>query len=213
MICVCVGEKRVSRVLELIAGLGFAEVRLDKIGDITEEGVTDIFSSHPDLIATFRPAEKGERFRRDMLLLAIKSGAAYVDIECESERSFIDEIIELSAKTACKVIISYHNFEETPGDEKLDSIVRLSQSFGADIVKVACMINSTEDNLRLLKLLGRSETVIPIGMGELGRIIRVAPLFLGAPFVYASMPGEAVTAPGQIDFKSLGEIVKRVENG
>jgi 3-dehydroquinate dehydratase type I len=72
---------------------------------------------------------------------------------------------------------------------------------------------SLKDNARLLGLLNDTRPVVVVGMGHKGRITRIAALLLGSPFTYASLAAGKETAEGQIDWKSLKEIYKRIKDG
>ncbi|NGX58214.1 MAG: Shikimate dehydrogenase (NADP(+)) [Chlamydiae bacterium] len=102
----------------------------------------------------------------------------------------------------CKIIRSYHNYDETPQD--LDSVLSNLTQYPADIYKIATQSTSILDSLRLLKL--AQSTSVPltvVGMGELGECTRImAPVF-GCPIVYASPNSQQTTAPGQIPAETL----------
>jgi 3-dehydroquinate dehydratase len=49
-------------------------------------------------------------------------------------------------------------------------------------------------------------------MGDLGKISRIAALFMGAEFTFASASDEFATAPGQISYTKLRTIVELLKN-
>jgi 3-dehydroquinate dehydratase-1 len=124
----------------------------------------------------------------------------------ESSSDFKTPLIKFAKKQNCRVIISFHDFKKTPSKEELDAIVNSCFSQGADIAKIACMANSHRDSVRLLSLLDSDKTVLPIGMGEKGRITRVAAPLMGSPFTFASLLKDDNTAPGQYCKESLKQI-------
>lgn len=82
------------------------------------------------------------------------------------------------------LIISSHNFEETPKD--LEAHLSYMQKQKADLYKIATMASSTLDALRMLDFVRRHPNVIGICMGPLGSITRIlAPVFQ-TPIMYAS---------------------------
>ena len=151
------------------------------------------------IIATFRKDDIPDKTRAHILKKAVEAGAEYVDIDINNSREFRHTIMEYIKETGKKTIISYHNFEETPDNETLLKTIDRAVILGADIVKIACMANTEEDNSRLLALY--SKRTIPLvitAMGTKGKITRLASLFLGAPFNYAA-PDEGIkAAPGQM---------------
>lgn len=128
-----------------------------------------------------------------------------VDIELSSNK--IIEYVITTAKTHNKtVIVSYHNFKETPSDNKLDEIVQQSRKRGADIVKLSVMSKCYKDMLRLAFMTLKHENIITISMGEMAKISRVLFPILGSLITY----GETGTAsaPGQLSLKTLKSELK-----
>lgn len=207
MICVSIGHCSFGECLELMEKLDFAEIRLDTM-KITEEEIEKLFSLKKRLIATCRSISAGNKKREAMLKKAIESGASYVDIDVESGESFKKEIVKKANENNCKVIISYHNFKKTPNRAELEHTVRWCSESGADIVKIACMVKTNQDNARLLSLLDSEKKMVVVGMGEKGKITRVVAPLLGAAFTYASIPGGEKLAPGQMDKDQLEKTMK-----
>jgi len=145
------------------------------------------------------------------LLTAIKAGSDYVDLEIETTENFKDDVIKAARDNGCKIIISYHNFGTTPHREELEEIVESCYYRGADIVKVACMVHSEAESARLVSLYEDFNGIISIGMGDKGKITRIAAPLFGAPFTYASFSYEKETAKGQISMDSLKNIYRELE--
>ncbi len=211
MICVSLAEKSVRECLVSLKGVEFAEIRMDKIEDISS-GTPAIFSNHPRLIATYRPGKRNEDERCSALRDAIEAGAAYVDIELDMDDSYKNRIIQKAREKNCKVIISYHNRDKIPERAELEHIVDWCFDSGAYIAKIACRVNTLRDNARILGLLNDARPVVVVGMGRKGRITRIAAPLLGSPFTYASLAPGRETAEGQIDWKSMKEIYQRLNN-
>lgn len=210
MICVSIQEPTTETCLNALKDLAFAEVRIDGMRS-TIEDIVRIFSQPLSLIATFRPDGQGADRRKEFLLAAIDAGASYVDIEMESGKAYRMEIIERARLKGCKVIISFHDFRKTPEAEELARIISRCFWEGADIAKIACKVNSPQDNLRLLNILDSDEfngRTVVVGMGAQGRVTRVAAPLLGSPFTFASLSDEKKTAAGQIEKDKLEQILK-----
>ena len=211
MICISIGESSVGRCLEALKGIDFAEIRIDKM-QVDAIEVKKIFSQHPRLIATCRPGIMDDEKRVSLIMAAIDAGAAFVDIEIETDDRYKEEIIEKARSTGCQVIISYHNFTETPERTELKRILDMCFESGADIAKLACRIGSEKENARMLGLLDEARPVIVTGIGDRGKICRIVAPLLGCPFTYASPEKGKETAKGQLDKDKLERIIKNLKN-
>jgi 3-dehydroquinate dehydratase-1 len=212
MICVALQETNVTKCLQILNTVELAEIRID-LAKLSIDDVQKIFSeSKTPLIATCRPDNYSDEERLILLKTAITAGAKYVDIEIENNLQFTNELVDFAKKNNTVVIISYHNYENTPDSIELASIIATSFNLGADIAKIATMINETKDISRLLQLYDRNDQVVVLGMGEKGKITRIIAPFLGSPFTFASLDDSSSTAPGQISLKHLKEIQEQLVN-
>lgn len=123
-----------------------------------------------------------------------------VDIELGSGR-ILKTVVDSAKKNRKRVIVSHHDFKGTPGDKKLKEITQSARGAGADIVKIASMVNSPGDLRRLSGLLCSESSMIVIGMGPLGRASRVFFPMLGSLITYGSTTKS--TAPGQMTLREL----------
>lgn len=211
MICVCLCETDFDKCLEMTKKFDMAEIRLDLTGFKKPE-IEKIFSSGAKLIATYRPGKISENNRKELLKTAIHSGAAFVDVEFETDFGFKSDIISTALKKNCNVIISYHNFDFTPPKEQLKIIAEQSFDMGANIAKITCMVQKPEDNASLLSVYEPGRRIVSFGMGELGKISRIAASFMGAEFTFASATDENATGPGQISYTKLKAIIELLKN-
>lgn len=210
MICISIADVTADEAKKLINENELCEVRMDKL-TLTSDDITSLFSAKGKTIATYRPSEGlSESARIASLALAIQSGAAYVDIEVETDELYKTELVRQAKKHGCRVIVSYHDFIKTPVMRELEQILSWCLESSPDIAKIACQVNSIEDNARLLSIYSLNKNVISIGMGELGKITRIAATLLGAPFTYAAIDSSRKTAPGQIDTASLKKIISMI---
>jgi 3-dehydroquinate dehydratase-1 len=184
MICVSLTEPTAAACRHALNGLDLAEIRLERMR-IGPEGVRRIFSRHRRLVATCRPGVVSEKRRLALLRAAIRAGAAYVDIELEAGDGFREGIIRA----------------------ELERTIILARSFGADIVKIACLVRARRDSARLLGLLDSATPLIVVGMGEKGKLTRLAAPLLGSVFTYASLGEGKETAEGQWEAASLRRIL------
>ena len=167
-----------------------------------------LFSFPKTLIATCRPGPYIDTYRKQYLLKAIESGAAFVDVELDSEIAYREEITTRARSCGCSVIVSFHDHAKTPTRRELEGIIDACFQAGADIAKIACMVRSSSDNARLLGLLDDTRKIVVIGMGHKGRITRIVAPLLGSPFTFAPLSKGKETAAGQIDKETLERFLR-----
>ena len=206
MICVSIAEPNFDRCREALLDSELAELRIDRT-DFSENEVKELFALPVDIIATCRPGKKVESQRESLLLSAISSGAAYVDIEVEADIDYFQKIRDHAKEKNCKLIVSYHNLEHTPPMAELEDILGQCLRMEADIAKLACHVNTPTDCARILSLYREERKIIAFGLGKMGTFTRIASLFLGAPFTYAAMTPGKETADGQLDRHRLKSIL------
>lgn len=211
MICVSLAEQTAEDCIKALEGIEFAEVRLDRM-DVTPADIEKIFSVHSNLIATCRPGRQDRDTRLAFLAAAIQTGAAFVDIEVEADEEFKNAIRKAAREKGCRVIVSYHNYEKTPGQPELVQIVRSCFDSGGDIAKIACKVHADQENVRLLSLLEEKRPLVVIGLGTRGRVTRLAAPLLGSPFTYASLSPGKETAEGQLEKESLETMLNALKN-
>lgn len=205
MICVSLGRRSHSRMIgehkQLVEeGAELVELRLDFIGRAVNLG--RLLNDRPSpVVITVRRRQDGGRWTKSeqerlmLLRSAIVSGAEYVDIEA-------DIASQIPRYGNTKRIISYHNFSETP--DKLEDLHAAMSEEDADIVKIATMANSFDDNLRMFRLIRDAKIpTIGICMGEVGMITRLLAHRFGAPFTYATYSTDRKMAPGQLNWKEM----------
>ena len=76
-----------------------------------------------------------------------------------------------------KVILSHHDYDETPSDEILEALVKEMFKGGADIAKIATTAERIEDSARMLALPGKSSGMRVNICSSLAGLIYVALIF------------------------------------
>lgn len=188
-------------------GADTLEFRFDRIQANEDEAVrllTSIKKLGLSIIGTKRPTFSGED--RKGFFSAIIPFVDAIDLEVEEE---IESIVSMAKAKGKRVIVSYHNYEETPETGTLKKILDSMGKKGADIVKIATFIKNREDLVRLLLLTNsyKALPIIYIGMGEIGRISRIiAPIF-GSCLTYGYI--NKPQAPGQMKVSTLKKEIER----
>ncbi len=205
---ICVSISHISQLAGIIhAHPGLIELRIDLIGKDPQE----IYAQIPDevrTIATCRPGKYGENKRISLLNSCMDLGASFIDVEVETSKKSFSGLINYAGKYATGLIVSYHNFERTPGRKKLEEVLASCYKSGGIIAKIATHVNSMEDTRNLLALYDKPGKKVVIGMGRKGRITRIMAPYLGAEFTFASPDLGVGTAPGQLSLDQLNEIYK-----
>lgn len=207
MICVSIPETQVDACLQHIQTADMAEIRID-LAQFDAEAVAYVFSnSTKPLIATCRPELVPDNTRVALLIEAIRNGAAYVDVEIEASTEIQQTIIAEAKKYSCKVIVSYHNYTNTPTVAELHSIVDACFAAGADIAKIATTACNTADSARILGLYDRYQNLVALAMGAHGAITRIANIYVGSPFTFAAINESQKTAPGQFTVAEMKRLL------
>jgi 3-dehydroquinate dehydratase I len=178
------------------------ELRLDALFAIREELEATLKNLRAPLIITARHPREGGSSQlslqnRRLLLLRFLPHAAYVDIELRSADA-LAPILEAARAKRIPIIISFHDFNETPSRLRLDAIARAARSMGADVLKIATRTDTQEQLSRLLRFFAETSSQLPIaamGIGRLGRTARRELTKRGSPLNYAHLGHARI--PGQ----------------
>ncbi|GLC40828.1 hypothetical protein PLESTF_001042000 [Pleodorina starrii] len=192
------------------SGVDIIELRLDFLTDFDpEQHLQQILAACPlPYIVTYRPVWEGGKYdgpepeRLAVLKMSALLGAPYVDVEFKASPYFFADQHEVPLST--KIILSYHDFQQTPEPAVLDRLAAAMRSAGADIVKLAAMANDITDAARMLDLLKKKDgPMIALSMGEKGQIVRLLAAKYGGYLTFAAMSPERASAPGQPDIGKL----------
>ena len=154
--------------------LDAVEVRFDSI----DPAPGRLAALRQPIIATVRRFDEGgsrslPASQRAAVYLANLRWAAALDIELRSVRP-LASVLEAARSEAKMVILSFHNFAETPSSSRLRRVCEDAKRAGADIVKIATQASTAGEISRLLALL--DQPVMPtavMAMGPLGRASRL----------------------------------------
>lgn len=202
MICVSIAHISFEELIKSITEFEMLELRLDLL-DFTDEQYQQIIATKKLIIATFRYGNTPDDKRSESLKKLIEFGVSHVDIELDAEPEFVKTMVDFAKKNNCKTILSYHDFKATPNLIKLESLIQEAKGLKADYTKIVTLAKSSNDVARTMSLYENNERLIAFNMGETGKISRVASLFLGADFTYASLSNEQTTADGQLTYLEL----------
>lgn len=197
------------------------EIWLDGIEDLR---LAEIFFESegiqpPFLFVNKAPCEKGNFLGTpeesvERLVEVFKRGAAFVDVALSTDARLLRRLIA-SKPPEGRLILSYHNFKETPSLTRLKTLVRSARKKGADVVKMATFIHRPEENVTLFELtrwaVEKNIPIITVGMGAAGKLSRVVCPRLGSALYYAPLTRDHSTAPGQLTKSELEQIWKFID--
>lgn len=201
----------VRAVRPVLPAVDVVEIRLDAMQQPDIAGLCRQIER--PLLFTNRAAWEGgacqgpEEERLAPLLAAVRSRAAYVDLELRADPSLRRRLLTEIRGSATRLIISHHDFVRTPGAGELSAILQEQVLSGAHIGKIVTMARDYLDVLRVLNLQCEANAcnfpLIAFCMGEAGKISRIITLLLGGFMTYAALDAGQATAPGQLTVQQL----------
>ncbi len=127
----------------------------------------------------------------------------YIDFEYFSHKDVFEEMLDFP-----NLVLSYHNFQETP-DNMMEILSELT-SLTPKVVKVSVMAHTEQDVLDLMnftrgfKTLNPEQEYVTISMGKMGKVSRITSDVTGSSWSFASL--DEASAPGQISLSSMKKI-------
>lgn len=132
----------------------------------------------------------------------------YIDFEYFSHQAVFEEMLDFP-----NLVLSYHNFEETP--ENFMEIMSELTSLSPAVVKMAVMANTEQDVLDVMnytrgfKILNAEQTFATMSMGKIGMLSRIAGMVTGSCWTFASL--DEASAPGQISLTNTRKFLDILE--
>jgi len=213
MICVVIKgptfEEAHQQISMAVANADLVELRLDCFQSLDMAALKILRSQFSiPMIFTLRSQLQGGSYTKpeenrlvDIRRLA-ELNPEYLDLENHVSTSFIVEMC--TQFPGIKLILSYHNFTETPED--LENIYREMSKTPAFFYKIAVTGKNCLDAMRLVCWAKKSNgRLIAISMGSYGQISRILAPVMGCPITYAALEDTLQSAPGQLTAKNLIE--------
>lgn len=127
----------------------------------------------------------------------------YLDFEYFGHKDVFEQMLDFP-----NLVLSYHNFQETP--ENMMEILSELTSLTPKVVKVSVMAHTAQDVLDLMnftrgfKTLNPEQEYVTISMGKVGKVSRITSDVTGSSWSFASL--DAASAPGQISLSNMVKI-------
>lgn len=199
MICISLKKKKIK---DIISSLKEAEKTTDVFEIWFDEVEMATDSMNKIFTQTKRPILYKVSKSPDW---KIAEKCQYIDLDIASPRSIIEQV-----PRNCTLILSHHDFNETPSDSSLQSIAEKALKKGAQIVKIATTAKSLNDSLRMLAFLksftAKKNKAIFLCMGKEGILTRLTGHLFGNYLMYFSLSKSDKTADGQITVEEFKQI-------
>ncbi|MEM3333709.1 MAG: type I 3-dehydroquinate dehydratase [Thermoplasmata archaeon] len=230
LICVPVvslDKKIIEKIKKFNKKIKLIEIRFDSIFD--ESIGTNVFSIINSIdipyIFTFRSHKESEKGSQAKVVdddtrikwytEAIENGASIIDFELSSIKinENFKEVIKKAKNKNVGVILSYHNFNETPDLNFLLGVIEDENKYDADILKFATMIKKISDLLVIdqATYLARAtykKPIISMGMGYMGKLSRISTVAFGSDIIFAYIGKRS--APGQLSYSQVTKILSQI---
>lgn len=169
------------------------------------------------LLATFRTIQEGGEYpftQTEYCSLyhrVLASGFVdMIDVELFIGDDIVKELLEKAHQNNVLVILSNHDFHQTPSQEEIVSRLRRMQEMNGDVCKIALMPTCKQDVVSLLQAtVTMKETyadrpIVTMSMTQDGVVSRIFGDVFGSAITFASL--QKASAPGQIPLDHLLQI-------
>jgi len=188
----------------------FAELRFD-LSTIPLKDISKL-KLPEKLVFTCRAGNLSFKDRLIAYRYALDLEAHCIDLDFEKDKDLLIDLQSEIRKSKAQLILSQHNYLETPDFEKLRLSTQKAFDLGADIAKIITTANQSSDLERVYPLYEHFDQLVAFAMGEAGTVSRGKILSLGAPFTYAAFSEKEQTAPGQMNFRQTADLFYKLKN-
>ena len=193
------------------------EIRLDVWGNFFREDMIEKMARFKEkiglpMLVSFRGGHPFPPWWQPVHWRAL-SYASLIDVEWNPKYPW-REILQNVKKRGLALMISHHDYKETPSEKALMRLVKAAYAKGADVVKIAARVRSEQDIRALFHVNERfapRRLMTVMGMGPLGTLSRLAAPLFNACLLYGYIG--TPTANGQLPFRELQERVRRLYPG
>jgi 3-dehydroquinate dehydratase I len=207
-------KQEVLEIIEQTSAYDYHEVWLDYIVDLDEQFIKKLIEKYEEKLVLLFRRKNLETIhmnlsKRYAILNIINKTKTYVDLDISQK----EELAYIKNENRnIETIISYHNYQKTPTEKEMQTIIQSMQEFSPAIVKIAAQCNNEKDALLLMNTLQqlkeKQQPFIITGMGNYGKITRIAGALWGNEMNFAPQTLDEKSAPGQLRRQELEEIIK-----
>lgn len=198
----------------------FEEVEnLAKLNELFDE-LRNILGDKP-ILSTFRTKAEGgvkelsdEKYFKINKFVITNKLADAIDLEVFKNETDVVSTTNLAKEHSVAVVMSNHDFDKTPDQNEIVKRLKLMESLGADVCKIAVMPNTSDDVLTLLSATNEAnkevkKPIITMSMGKLGLVSRLAGGVFGSTLSFGAVG--KISAPGQIESEKLRKFIDTLE--
>ena len=217
--CLPIIKEKTTEILRIISdnqNYDFFEIWLDYIKDLKIDFIENLEKQFGQkIIYLFRRKNlenpKMSFEKRKKIMDIISESSCFLDLDISQKQDL--KYLKLKSKKI-NLILSYHNYSQTPDNEKLKKIVKSMNQHKPEIYKISALCKSDNDAMRLIDLLTKLKEqkikCIILGMGAKGVITRIAGAILEQEINYAPLTPNNKSADGQLTKAQLEKILKNV---
>ena len=181
--------------------------------DVIRNALRDI-----PLLVTFRSKKEGgervlslEEYIKLNKTIRATQKVDLIDIELFTGEEAVKELVACAHEHQVKVVMSNHDFNQTPSKEEIINRLCKMQELNADLPKIAVMPQIAKDVLTLLEATNDMVTqyadrpIITMAMARLGTVSRLTGEVFGSALTFGA--AKMASAPGQLSVNKLYEIL------
>lgn len=214
-------DETLQQLIKYSDSFELIELRIDQWLNYDENLLKQVIQSiksinvNKRLLVTYRTESQGgfgplnfDKYAELLSEIVKNDGVDMIDIEFDKTRNRedIQLLINEANNKGVEVVLSYHDFKQTPAIEELKHLYFKMHQLSPSYIKVAVMPHDKMDVLKLLEAVSEtadtvSEKVIGISMSKLGIVSRTAQGIFGGTVSYGCL--DTPKAPGQIHVETL----------
>lgn len=221
--CLPIIKKNENEILEIIhehiGDYRYFEIWLDYIENLDIQFISELSTFLKErAIFLFRRKNlekiKLNLTKRKEIISLLSKMESYLDLDIIQQKEELDYIKNNNLNL--KMIVSYHNYHETPSYNKLLQITDIIIKYDPTILKISTICDEEGDLVRMLNLLldlqKKTTKYIVSGMGEKGKIVKILGALWGNAMTFVPLNSIDASAPGQItktDFENILDILNK----
>lgn len=204
-----------EEVLQILKtkGYNYYEIWLDYLKNLDENLLLRVAEKYREKIIFVLRRKNLEKIRlnpekRKEIISLLAHFNVTLDIDFLTQHEELEFFCKISSKN--KLIISFHNYKETPKIDYLQNMISKMKRYNADIYKISTFCQKDEDAISLLDLLlqlkQQNLKYIILGMGKHGLATRIFGALWGNEMIFAPKNKLQASAPGQLTREKLETI-------
>lgn len=208
-----ISRKEVLQSLR-IKDYDFYEIWLDYIKDLDEKFINEICKKFQRrLIFVFRRQNlekiKLDLEKRQKFITLLSRFNVYLDLDFLTQHEELEFLISKAGKI--KLILSYHNYKETPKLDFLGNLLNKMKRYNPNMYKIATFCQKESDALILLSFIlilkEQKLNYIILGMGKNGQATRIIGPLWGNQISFTPKEIKEKSALGQLTKDQLEKIL------